>query len=96
MKLAVPAPLLEALRPYEDQLRFLFIVSSVQLTSSEEIQGEYESDELPGVQIEVGLNQDTKCERCWVHDPTVGENAEHPKVCRRCFDAMAEMGFIGT
>ena len=95
IKLALPAPLLDALRPYEDQLRFLFIVSSVQLAPSEDVEGGFESDELPGVQIVVSLNQDTKCERCWVHDPTVGENAEHPTVCRRCFDAMAEMGFIG-
>jgi isoleucyl-tRNA synthetase len=96
LKLAVPAPLLEALRPYEDQLRFLFIVSSAQLVPSEEIKGEYESEELPGVQVEVTLNQDTKCDRCWVHDPSVGENAEHPTICERCLDAMAEMGLFGT
>jgi isoleucyl-tRNA synthetase len=96
IKVALPAPLLEALRPYGDQLRFLFIVSSVQLVSSEEIKGEYESEELPGVQVEVSLNQDTKCERCWVHDPSVGDNAEHPTICGRCLDAMAEMGFVGT
>jgi isoleucyl-tRNA synthetase len=95
IKLALPRPLLDVLRPYEDQLRYLFIVSSVQLASSEAVEGGYESGDLPGVQVEVTLNQDTKCERCWVHDPTVGESAEHPKVCERCLDAMAEMGFIG-
>jgi isoleucyl-tRNA synthetase len=32
-----------------------------------------------------------KCERCWVHESSVGESPEHPTICRRCRDALAEI-----
>jgi isoleucyl-tRNA synthetase len=93
--LGLPDQLMDALHPYGDELRFLFIVSSVQLLRVEEVEGAYESEDVQGLKVKVTLNQDEKCERCWVHDPTVGENGEHPTVCVRCLKAMAEMGFIG-
>ena len=33
-----------------------------------------------------------KCDRCWIHDPTVGEDDEHPTVCLRCRTHLAEIG----
>ncbi|MFP3928948.1 MAG: zinc finger domain-containing protein, partial [Desulfobacteraceae bacterium] len=31
-----------------------------------------------------------KCERCWIHDPTVGQNGQHPTICSRCAEALEE------
>jgi isoleucyl-tRNA synthetase len=51
-----------------------------------------ESDTLPGLKIRVSPSSDPKCERCWVHDPTVGHDTGHPTICKRCLRAMTEMG----
>jgi isoleucyl-tRNA synthetase len=29
-----------------------------------------------------------KCQRCWNYWPTVGKNAEHPDLCRRCVEVV--------
>jgi isoleucyl-tRNA synthetase len=86
---------MQALKPYEDQLRTLFIVSSVLLTEINEMEGTLENETLRGVKIRVSPSQDPKCERCWVHDHTVGGAHEHPTICRRCHQALREMGLIG-
>ena len=87
--LGLPADLRAALEPYRDALPFIFIVSSVTLLSVEEVQGGYDGE---GIRVKVEKSGDPRCERCWVHDPTVGANKSHPGVCRRCLDAMAEKG----
>jgi isoleucyl-tRNA synthetase len=86
---------LEALlAPYKDQLRSLFIVSSVDTTPSEDLSGGLKSEDIKDLIIRVTPSEDEKCERCWVHDPTVGTNREHPTICARCLNALTEMGYI--
>ncbi|MEW6665475.1 MAG: isoleucine--tRNA ligase [Thermodesulfobacteriota bacterium] len=80
------------LRGYLDQLRSLLIVSSVTLTTPQALQGVEESEELPGVRVRVSPSADPKCERCWVRDPSVGENTRYPGTCSRCVGALREMG----
>jgi len=92
--LGLPDKLLEALNPYIDQLRSIFIVSSVQVLPSEAVDGGYESEEIAGLKVLVFPSEDKKCERCWVHDPSVGENSLHPALCSRCYEAMVEAGYI--
>lgn len=31
-----------------------------------------------------------KCERCWIHRDTVGQDAEHPTLCHRCADVLGK------
>jgi isoleucyl-tRNA synthetase len=88
--LGLPADLMEKLRPYEDQLRALFIVSSVTLVESDQLEEGLESETLPGVKVKVTPSSDPKCERCWVHDFTVGHDETHPTICKRCMQALAE------
>jgi isoleucyl-tRNA synthetase len=83
--------LMEALRPYQDQLRSIFIVSSVELLEPDQLQDVPESETLPGVKVAVTASPHEKCERCWVHDATVGHEATHPTICSRCLRAMSEM-----
>jgi isoleucyl-tRNA synthetase len=94
LTLGLPDRLMESLRPYMNQLRSIFIVSSVQVVPVEEMDGGYESEEIEGLKVQVMPSEDTKCERCWVHDPSVGENDRHPSLCHRCHEAMAEAGYI--
>jgi isoleucyl-tRNA synthetase len=46
------------------------------------------------LKIHVEPSVDEKCERCWVHDPTTGDDHQHPTICRRCLSALEEMRFI--
>ncbi|MEW6079826.1 MAG: isoleucine--tRNA ligase [Thermodesulfobacteriota bacterium] len=76
---------------YAGESRQLFIVSSVLLKSGDKTTGAYESREIEGLTIAVGQAPGTKCERCWVHDETVGADQTHPAICRRCRDALARI-----
>jgi len=45
-----------------------------------------------GIRVKVEMSKNPRCDRCWVHDPTVGASKDHPGVCKRCLDALAKMG----
>jgi isoleucyl-tRNA synthetase len=36
-----------------------------------------------------------RCERCWIHRPSVGEFGEHPEICERCLQTLPQ-GFVLT
>ena len=70
----------ELLEKYADQLRYLFIVSQVELGSK--------TDEN---RIEVQRADGSKCERCWNYSTRVGEFEKYPTVCERCAAALDEI-----
>ncbi|MGH8338597.1 MAG: zinc finger domain-containing protein, partial [Gammaproteobacteria bacterium] len=55
-----------------DDLKFVFITSTIDLVASDELQ------------IRVTASIDTKCERCWHYRIDVGHNPAHPTLCGRC------------
>ena len=61
---------------YYEQLRYLFIVSQVEV---------HEGDAF-GVEIQRADGQ--KCERCWNYSTRVGEFTKYPTVCERCDEAL--------
>lgn len=75
------------LQSFSDELRYLFIVSAVDLI---------EAPELPDDETEVRVAPapGQKCERCWNYSPAVGTNADLPTICTRCCAALQEMGAI--
>ncbi|UJF24942.1 isoleucine--tRNA ligase [Suttonella sp. R2A3] len=77
--LTLPETDREQLARLGDELRFAFIVSSVTLHTGE-----------PAVAVK--QSSAAKCERCWHHVPSVGENAEHPDLCTRCVDNISSDG----
>lgn len=85
--LSAPEKLLSFLRQNEAQLKDLFIVSRVELTSSLPA-GAYDSPEIEGLGILITRAPGKKCERCWVYDPHVGESTDHPSICPRCHEAL--------
>ncbi|MBW1914710.1 MAG: isoleucine--tRNA ligase [Deltaproteobacteria bacterium] len=90
--LGLSSELEDMLTPYKDQLRSIFIVSSVRILPEAEIDGGSQSEEIKGLKIKVESSIDAKCERCWIYDPTVGQDKSHTTICERCSGALKEMG----
>jgi len=86
--LSADGELYEALAPYAAELRSLFIVSAAELLKDAALAGAVESAEVKGLSIRVEPAAGPKCERCWVHETSVGASAEHPGICGRCRTAL--------
>jgi isoleucyl-tRNA synthetase len=71
------------LRRHVDDLRFIFIVSQVEVEESPNT-----SDNL---QIEVLKADGQKCERCWNYSVAVGKDQTYPTLCERCIPAILEI-----
>jgi len=82
----------DALQPYADKLRPLLIVSQATLVKEEALNGALQSEEIEGMFIRVEPAPGEKCERCWVHDTSVGSHSDQATICDRCRHALAEMG----
>jgi isoleucyl-tRNA synthetase len=73
----------DLLTRYRDELRYLFIVSQVDVGPSDE--------GASGVVIRVSQAEGLKCERCWNYSTRVGESTRYPNVCERCVTALEEI-----
>jgi isoleucyl-tRNA synthetase len=74
----------EILKSYEGELSTIFIVSQASLTKDPCSERAYESESIEGLKIQVASATGEKCERCWIHAPSVGADREHPTICQRC------------
>ncbi len=92
--LGLPKDLETVFNPEKDDLRSLFIVSSVKTVSPDTLENCFISEEIDGLRIDVTPSADPKCERCWVHDSSVGKNTNHPTICERCLDALRQMEMV--
>ncbi len=72
------------LSQFSEELRFLFITSSVDLRLDDNNES---NDE---VRVEVNKSNDEKCGRCWHRQQTVGDSAEHPEICGRCISNITD------
>jgi isoleucyl-tRNA synthetase len=77
----------DLLSKYQDQLRYIFIVSQVELKRLDGMVV-FESG-LAHVKVERAAGE--KCERCWNYSTRVGESARYPTACERCVEALAEI-----
>jgi isoleucyl-tRNA synthetase len=73
------------LMKHKAALRYLFIVSAVELTEASMADGG------SGIAVTVSKAPGQKCERCWNYSVHVGEDADYPNVCERCSAALKEM-----
>jgi len=80
--------LYDIFQKHKDDLRTIFIVSEASLIKGDQPGGLYESLDIEGLSIGVEPASGKKCERCWVHDTTVGEDEEQPTICSRCQNAL--------
>ena len=72
---------LELLRQYADDLRYIFIVSQVDVVESTNNE----------TAIQISQADGKKCERCWNYSTRVGESTKYPTVCERCVEALEEI-----
>ncbi len=77
-------PAYSLLKRYEEQLRYLFIVSQMTVTQSS-------GNGAAGLHVEVKKADGLKCERCWNYSTRVGEDAAYPTVCERCIAVLKEL-----
>jgi isoleucyl-tRNA synthetase len=77
--LHLPEKLTLFLKPYEKELKSIFIVSSVTLHPAGK-----------EVRAEILRAEGEKCERCWNYEVSVGRHAQHPQICGRCVEAIKE------
>ena len=64
---------------YYPQLRYIFIVSQVEV---------HEGDAL---KVEIQKADGQKCDRCWNYSVRVGEFERYPTVCERCAEALGDI-----
>ncbi len=81
--LTAPAEIYSLLTKHAGELRYLFIVSDVQVT-----QGEGDGSGLP---VKINKAPGEKCARCWNYSRHVGEDSEYPTVCERCSPVLHEL-----
>ncbi len=75
-----------------DVLPTLLIVSVVNLEVAPKPGAvRYESQDIPGLVIDVDRARGEKCERCWMRTEDVGRSAEHPSLCARCVSVLARL-----
>ena len=83
--IAAAEPVYSVLARYNDQLRYLFIVSGVKLQQAGSTNG------TGGITVEVNKAAGKKCERCWNYSIHVGEDSSYPGVCERCSAVLKEI-----
>ena len=84
VKIAAADPVYSLLVKYQDQLRYVFIVSAVHL---EKVSGNGST----GISVTVAKAAGKKCERCWNYSTRVGEDTSYPTVCERCVAVLREI-----
>ena len=72
------------LRRHAADLRYIFIVSQVEVDS--EPDGEAET-----LKVEVAQADGAKCERCWNYSTEVGKYADWPTLCERCAPVVRDL-----
>ena len=83
--IASAEPVYSVLTRYQDQLRYLFIVSGVKLQQAGSTNG------TGGIIVQVNKAAGRKCERCWNYSTHVGEDSSYPSVCERCSAVLKEI-----
>ena len=92
IKLELPPEIEINVRQYSEELKFLFIVSKVELVEKlKDEEGIYISELLPGVKIITERHPGKKCERCW-HYFDVETSGVDSFNCQRCQDHLQVAG----
>ncbi len=70
----------------KDLLRYLFIVSDVEIKDAPESDRDADPEVPVAIYIEKAKGQ--KCQRCWNYSELVGSVKDHPSLCERCVKAI--------
>ena len=83
LEIAAAGDSYDLLDRYRNELRYVFIVSQVDVVRSDE--------GASGVVVRVLPAEGQKCERCWNFSTRVGESSRYPTACERCVAALEEI-----
>ena len=83
VSLTASDPAYSVLARYKEQLRYIFIVSAVELKQA--------ANGDTGLKVQVSKAPGLKCERCWNYSTRVGEDKTFPTVCERCSAVLKEI-----
>ncbi|MBZ5523695.1 MAG: isoleucine--tRNA ligase, partial [Acidobacteriia bacterium] len=83
--LQAPPDLVPVLERYRSDLRFLLLVSGVEVKSTPTGNG------TAPLHVIVDKAPGAKCERCWNYSVQVGASERYPTVCERCLQALEEI-----
>lgn len=75
-----------------DELRFVLIVSNVNVIELDESLSDTIVTDIPGLALRIIPTTYAKCERCWHRRADVNANAEYPGICGRCVENIAGPG----
>lgn len=89
VRLVVSQDLQPLAEQYRDLLRYLFIVSQVEITDKE-VEGANPTG-LTGLRVKIEKASGRKCDRCWNYSEQVGKDERYPTVCERCSAALKEI-----
>jgi isoleucyl-tRNA synthetase len=78
--------LYDDLSKLSDELKFVFIVSSCDITLGDESDNYLIDDDLNKYSISISKSKSKKCERCWHYHESVGTIEGSSSICERCFD----------
>ena len=71
----------------DETIEKILIVSEVELKNPKELE---EKELVEKHKIIVEPSSKPKCERCWNHSDSIGNNNDHPTICERCVKALNE------
>ncbi len=86
VQLALPEDLKQILKDDIGELKFIFIVSKVEIVDNLNDESFYSSENIPGLKVFVSAAPGEKCERCWNYFEAYDNRPEHPNICARCSD----------
>jgi isoleucyl-tRNA synthetase len=87
--LVVTGDLQPLVEEYRDFLRYLFIVSQVEI-KQQAVEGATATG-LAGLSVKIEKASGQKCDRCWNFSEQVGKDLRYPTVCERCSAALKEI-----
>lgn len=76
--------LLEQLKLFGDELRFVLIVSYARVHPAGERPTDSSATDVSGLHVRAAPSKHAKCARCWHHREDVGAHRDHPLLCGRC------------
>lgn len=73
---------------YMSELPAFFIVSQVEITSRDALGPAAIFDEKLRLGVDCRTALGSKCRRCWIYSPDVGQTKAHPELCGKCVSAL--------
>ena len=81
LNISAPSDIYKSLSFFNKELKYILITSKTILKESKK-----------DLEIEVNASENSKCERCWHYVKDIGQNLNHPTICKRCISNLFEEG----